>query len=247
MLLDNLPPAPSVRCVGRALVHDAGRTVGERPIDHIGVTGNPAHIRGTPVGVAFGPQIEYIAVREGGLSEISAGGVQNPLWLTRGAARVENEERMLRGESLWRVLGAGVVAQVVPPVVATLVPIDFVAASIDDNHVANGGLGWRGVAGRECGIHHGLQRQDLAFAVATVCGDDDCGLRIVDSTAKAFGREPTEDNGVWRTDSRAGQHGRRRLGYVRHVDRNAVTSGNPEVCEGVRNALDIVGQFGIGD
>src|SRR5204863_8443603 len=43
--LDDLPPDVLVRIVGSALVHHAGRAVGERAIDDVAVAGDPADVR----------------------------------------------------------------------------------------------------------------------------------------------------------------------------------------------------------
>ena len=49
--LDQLPPDPLVRVVRRPLPHHAGRPVGERAVDDVGVAGDPADVGGAPVDV----------------------------------------------------------------------------------------------------------------------------------------------------------------------------------------------------
>ena len=66
VLLDDLPPA--ARCgVRRALVDHLRRAVGERPVDHVGVAGDPADVGGAPVDVALGVEVEDVLVGVRGL------------------------------------------------------------------------------------------------------------------------------------------------------------------------------------
>ena len=67
-----------------------------------------------------------------------------------------------------------------------------------------------------------LERQDLAPAVAAVGGDERDGLGVVDPVAQRLGGEPAEHHRVHRADPGAGQHGDRRLGNHRQVDRDPV-------------------------
>ena len=62
--LDDLPPDVLVRIVRRSLVHDAGRAVGERPVDDVAVAGDPADVGRAPVDVVVRLQVEDVAVRE---------------------------------------------------------------------------------------------------------------------------------------------------------------------------------------
>ena len=51
VLLDDRPEAVLVGVVGRALVHHAGRAVGQRPVDDVAVAGDPADVGRAPVDV----------------------------------------------------------------------------------------------------------------------------------------------------------------------------------------------------
>ena len=84
--LDDLPPAVLGRVVGRALVHDAGRAVGERPVDDVGVAGDPADVGAAPVDVVV-LEVEDELVGGADLGQVAARGVQDPLRLRRSSPR----------------------------------------------------------------------------------------------------------------------------------------------------------------
>ena len=63
VVLDELPPDPLVRVVRRALVHHPGRAVGQRPVDDVGVAGDPADVGAAPVDVGVGMDVEHVPMR----------------------------------------------------------------------------------------------------------------------------------------------------------------------------------------
>ncbi len=104
--LDDLPPDVLVGIVRRPLVHDAGRAVGERPVDDVGVAGDPADVGGAPVDVPLGLEVEDVAVGPGDAGQVAAGGVQDPLRLRGRARGVEDVERVLGAHRLGRAMRA---------------------------------------------------------------------------------------------------------------------------------------------
>src|SRR5690606_21847658 len=70
---------------------------------------------------------------------------------------------------------------------------------------------------------------------------------IVDARAQAVGAEAAEDDGVDGPEAGHGQHGDDGLGDHRQVDRDAVAVSHAEIGEHVRGALDLVGEFRVGD
>ncbi len=121
-------------------------------------------------------------------------------------------------------------------------PLDVVLAAPDDEHVLDGG-----VAGGECGIHGGLEREDLALAPAAVGGYDDLGLGVVDAAAQALGAETAEHDRVHGAEPRDREHRDDRLRDHGEVDRDPVALADAERRERVRGALDLGGQFGVAD
>src|SRR5205807_10215964 len=73
-----------------------------------------------PVDVGVGVQVEHVFVGEGGLGEIAARGVHDPLGLGGGARRVEEVEQVFGVHLLGGALGLGPRHQVVVPVVTAL-------------------------------------------------------------------------------------------------------------------------------
>ena len=50
---NDLPEAVRLGPVGRSLVHEGGGTIGERTVDKITMSGNPAYVGGAPVDILF--------------------------------------------------------------------------------------------------------------------------------------------------------------------------------------------------
>ena len=108
--LADLPPDVLVRVVRRALVHHRGGAVGERPVDDVGVPGDPADVGRAPVDVLLRLEVEDDLVRVGDAGQVAAGRVEDALRLGRRARRVEDEQRVLGVEALGRALVVGLLA-----------------------------------------------------------------------------------------------------------------------------------------
>jgi hypothetical protein len=89
----DLPEAPRVGEVGRALVHHHGGAVGERAVDDVAVAGDPAHVGGAEVRVLL--EVEDVLAVSVGAHHVAAGGVHHALGLPGRARGVEDEERVL--------------------------------------------------------------------------------------------------------------------------------------------------------
>ncbi len=88
VIFDDFPEPPFVGPVGGTLIHHAGRPIAERAIDQIRVTGHPAHVgRVQEIGVV-GFQVEDPLARERGSDKVTAGGVQDALWVCRSSPDV---------------------------------------------------------------------------------------------------------------------------------------------------------------
>jgi hypothetical protein len=239
--LDDLPEAVLGRVVGHALVHHRGGPVGQRPVDDVAVPGDPADVGRAPVDVGVGLEVEHVAVGEGDLGEVAAGGVHDALGLAGGARGVEQVEQVLAVHRLARAVGLLAVHGLVPPQVAALIHLDVVLAALDDQHVLDrGGVGQRLV-------RVGLERRDLAAPVAAVGGDQHLRLGVVDAVAQRRGGEATEHHRVRGADPCAGEHDRRQLGDHRQVDRHAVALGDAQLLERVGGPLDVLEQPRVGD
>ena len=105
--------------VGRALIHQHGCAVLQRPVHDIRMPGDPADVGRAPVDIVVA-QIEDILGGEIGLHRIAAGGVDQSLGLAGGAGGVKDVERVFGIELLGGALGRGGGHQIVPPVIAAV-------------------------------------------------------------------------------------------------------------------------------
>src|SRR5690606_154341 len=97
--LDDLEVPGAGGLAGGALVDHLGQAVGQGSVDLVGVGGDPGQVRGAPVDVlALG--VEVRPVRPGGVGEVAAAGVDQPLGLPGGAGGVDDEQRVLGVEGL---------------------------------------------------------------------------------------------------------------------------------------------------
>src|SRR5579863_5672161 len=84
MAVNDAPETIRLGTVGRALVHHAGCTVLQRPINDVAVAGDPANVCGAPVSVFF-LEIEYPFRGQISSDRISACGVNHSLRLAGGS------------------------------------------------------------------------------------------------------------------------------------------------------------------
>ena len=94
MFIHHLPEAAGVRVGWNAFKHDADGAIGQRPVNDIGVAGDPADIGGAPENLALAV-IKNVLVRQGRPHHVAAGGVQHPLRFSGRAGGIKNEQRVL--------------------------------------------------------------------------------------------------------------------------------------------------------
>ncbi|CCJ76924.1 hypothetical protein BN135_1988 [Cronobacter muytjensii 530] len=90
MLIHHLRHAVGGWPVWHAFKHQRGRAAGERPVEQIAVSRNPAHIRSTPVNIAL-MVIEGVQKGCGRINQITAGGVQHPFRFAGRAGGIEDK------------------------------------------------------------------------------------------------------------------------------------------------------------
>ena len=173
--------------------------------------------------------------------QVAAGGVHDALGLARRARGVEEVEQLLGVHGLGRALGLGVGHELVVPVVPAFLHVHRVLAPAHHDDAGDAGRALEGHVGL------GLEREDLAAAVAAVGGDEDLGLRVVDAVGEGRRREAAEDDAVRRADAGAGQHGDDGLRDHRQVDVDPVAPLDPLGLQDVGEALDLGQQLGVGD
>ena len=127
--LHNLPESVSARMIGRAFVHHNRRAVRQRAVNDVAVSRHPADIGGAPVDV-FVPQIENHLRGPHRLQQVAGRSVQHALGFSRGAAGIQNVERMLGIEGCRDAFGRSCFFKIVPPKIATLLPADFLPGAL---------------------------------------------------------------------------------------------------------------------
>src|SRR5437870_1675475 len=97
IFFDDFPETIGLGPIGRTLVHNGRRTIRQRTINDITVAGDPADVSGAPKNV-FITNIEDVFHGRVNADEITASGMQYPLRLPGGTARIEKVKRMLAVE-----------------------------------------------------------------------------------------------------------------------------------------------------
>ena len=236
-----LPPHVLVGIVRRALVHDAGRAVRERPVDDVAVAGDPADVGRAPVDVLVRLQVEDVRCVNADAEQVAARRVEDALRLRRRARRVEHEERVLGVELLRLAVRVRRLERLVVPDVAPLLHLAVGAGRLDDeDRLDRGDVADLLVDGR-------LDRRRLALAARAVDGDQRLRVRKLHALLHRVRREAAEDDVVRCADAGAGQHRHGDLGDHREVDPDDVALPDAPVLEGVGEALDLAEELGVGD
>ena len=92
-----------------------------------------------------------------------------------------------------------------------------------------------------------LEGDDPAAAVAAVAGHHHLGLHVVDAVAQRLGAEPREHDAVHGPDAGAREQGDGQLRGHRQVHRDPVALLDPEVAQGVREAVHVLVEVPVGE
>jgi hypothetical protein len=234
------PPTVLVGPIRRALVHDPRRVVRERPVDDVGVAGDPPAVGGAPEDVVV-VDVEDHPVRRGDLGQVPAGRVRDPLRLPGRAARVEEVQDVLGVHLLRRALRGLITDQIVVPDVPARRERVLVLASSERDHVLDAR------ALRDGLVRVRLQRDDLSPAPGAVRGDEDLRLGVVDPVAERIRAEAAEHDRMRSSDPRAREHGDRQLRHHPEVDVHSVALAHTQRAETVGEAADLVEEVAVGD
>ena len=215
VFLDDFPEAAEVGEIGGALVHHLGGTIGERAVDDVGMTGDPADIGGAPVDILIA-HIEDILCGRVGAGEVAAGAVENAFRFAGRAGGVEHEERMLRVEGLGRVFGGNFPSFLVPPSIALGLHRDRVVATVDHDDAFDALVFF------ECFVDGGFECDDLAAAPSAIGGDDHASAGVFETIDDGLGGEAAKDDRVDGADAGAGKHRDDRFGDHWQINEHAI-------------------------
>ena len=239
VLVHYLPAPRCVRPGGHAFEHERGGAVGERSVDDVGVTGDPADIGGAPVDVPL-VIVEYVLVGHRRMEEIPRRTVLYALGPAGGTGGVENEQGILRGHR-FRLAGRRlVVGEIVVPDIP----------SVDPGHLrprafhGHDGMHAGALGQRRLGIV--FERHGAAAAYPLVRRDDRLTVGIENAVFQRLRGESTEDHGMDGADARAGKHRVGRLGNHGHVDAYPVALRYAAGAQPVRQPADRIVQLPVG-
>ena len=137
MLIDHLAHTRRRWPVRYAFKHQRRCAAGQRAVQQVAVTGDPAHVGGTPVDVAR-MVVENVFKGGGRVNQIAAGGMQHAFRLTSGSGGIKDKQRIFRVHLFRLMLVACVFNQIAPPQVSALVPVNVAARAFEDNDVMDG-------------------------------------------------------------------------------------------------------------
>ncbi len=240
VLGDHAPERARVGGADRlALVQHGRAAVQQRRVDDVGVTDDPADVRRRPPDLArFDPvDVRHRPLQRHGVTAVVA---DDPLRLTRGARRVEDVERIGRGDR--NAIGRLGLTHDADPVEVTLgIELRLQLRALQHDAVPWLVLGLFDRAVQQRLVVDQPSRLDPARG-----RDDHRRPRVVDPPGELVGGKAPEHDRMHRADPSAGEHRDRRLGDHRHVDDHAVAvldAGGPQ-CSG--ELRDLIAQLAIG-
>ena len=176
VLFDDSPEPVRFRPIRRAFIHERGRAVGERTINHVTVPGHPSDVRRAPKNI-FVTNVEDVFRGRINADEITAGRVQDSFRLSGGAAGVKNVERMLAVESSRWAIIIDIFQLAMPPNVAPFLHVDIIVRALKNNHALDR------CPAAERVIHIFFERNNSAAAIAAVGRDQRDRAAVVNPIA----------------------------------------------------------------
>ena len=232
VLGNHLPEAVACGIGGDPLKHQGPGADGERTVDDIGVASDPADVSGAPVGFTVAI-VEHILHRHGRLEQVATRRMQDAFGFTRGAGGVEDEQRVLAVHPLGLTVITDRGGGVVEPDVPAVDPVGLAPCTSDHDNAINA------VDLRQRRVDVAFERYGFATTDALIGGDHHAACCVIDAIFECFGGEPTEDDRVDGTYSRAGEHGERRFGNHRHVDTDTVALADSLCSQRIRESTHL--------
>ena len=242
MRVAHLPEASRVRILRCALEHQRRGADRQRAVQHVAVSGDPAHVGCAPVDILVAI-VEHVLKRVGSEHQVAAGGVQHAFGPAGGAGSVEDEQWILGAHFLERTCGRSPRHRLFIGYVAPFDDRHIGAGTPHDYHRGHRAIG----AQRDRGIDISLQSDGLAAAQGLIGRNDDARAAVLDAAGDRLGRESGEDHRMDGADAGAGQHRHCGLRNHRQVDRDAIALAHAQLPQHVAEAADVGMQFSISD
>ena len=182
-------------------------------------------------------------MRECGVHEIPAAGVQDAFGLARRAGGVEDEQRVLGIHHFGRAGVRLLRHQFAIPSVPRLIHRNGRAGVPHDQHVFDA---FRALDAQRL-IDEFLQRYALAAAKSLIGGDDQDRVTVRYPAAQCLGGEAGEDDGVNGSNARACEHRDGDVRDHRQVDRHAIPFLDAERSQSVRASADPLVKLAVAD
>ena len=158
-----------------------------------------------------------------------------------GYTHVENEQRVLRREQLWWAVVRDLRSLFMPPFIPALGPVNLSSRALEHKHVFNK----RAMLDRV--VRQLLDWDCLAATTTLVRDEDDARATVVDTIAEGLRREPSEDDGMDRTNTGAGEEGGDSLPGHGHVDGDSVAFLHAVRLQNVCDAAHLAKQLAEAD
>ncbi len=191
------------------------------------MSGHPTDIGRTPKHV-FVFHVEDPLRRDVGAGHVSACCVHHTFRLSRCAAGIEHEQRVLGIQRLDRKLIGRAGHHFLPPHIASWNHVDGVPGPLVNNDF----LDTRSSCQRIVCIL--LQRHDRSSTISSVCRNQHSRLRVIDSIPERLRAESSKHDVVCDAHARTSEHGHGKFRHHTHVDRRAVTFLEAERLQDVR-------------
>lgn len=240
VLIDHVPITREGRVSRGSLENKGTQSEQKRAVNNVGVAGDPTHVASRSNLVAR-MRIKDVFSRSTCTDEIACRGVHDALGLSRGTRRVEEEKWVLGVDDFRGADGALLDNFFMPPEITALGPGDLSTCTTENEAVADVG------AFLERVIDDLLGADRFSASTTFVGGEDDVGLRIVDSITERFRGETGKDDRVEGTETDDCEEGNNGFGDHGHVNCDGIALFHAQFLEDIGHFADLTVQFAIGD
>jgi hypothetical protein len=154
---------------------------------------------------------------------------------------VENEQRVFGGHDFKRTIRRNLGCFFMPPLVPAFDPSDWFSRSLEDEDVLDVG------AFLEGSIDNGLGGDRLAATLALVSRNNNSAAAVDDALAQRLCAEPSKDDGVDGSDTRACQKGGNSLPGHGQIDRHGVALAHAKRLEHISDSADLTEELAVAD